>query len=390
MGYNQNQMEHGIYNQIADMPIITTTGWKKLNDVVTGDYVFDERGVPTEVIFCRTAPEPVYRVVLNKYVNMVVPGSWGFLTLTNKERSANLKRTPEYRDKRRANRKDKKIPKTNRRRPDLSNRNQNRVVDHLEHTSYSFRDFNEIALTLRDGRTKQNHSLSIHQQLVFPENGDLLINPYVLGVWLGDGNSKDSSYTNNDPEIAQRIRNMGYSVKETPYTDRNASLFRIEGLLGDLKEIGVLGNKHIPENYLRSSFENRIELLRGILDTDGYVDQRGSISFSLSHRPLALGTVELIRSLGIKCNIRQRKAKLYGVEKKDRFRMDFFTNLDVFSLSRHVDRLNSLDCDSRSKIRRTIWYVDECNLGEVQEINHIKVAGNMILFGEHLVPVATS
>ena len=68
-----------------------------------------------------------------------------------------------------------------------------------------------------------------------------------------------------------------------------------------LRVLGVLGNKHIPVEYLRASERQRCDLLAGLLDTDGTVTATGSVQFSVTSRRLAADVRELVMSLGYRC-----------------------------------------------------------------------------------------
>ena len=72
--------------------------------------------------------------------------------------------------------------------------------------------------------------------------------------------------------------------------------------LSQIRSLGVYRNKHIPVLYLRSSVEQRTQLLRGLMDTDGHIDPRGLVTIDLCNENLARGLVELVRSLGGPCN----------------------------------------------------------------------------------------
>ena len=64
--------------------------------------------------------------------------------------------------------------------------------------------------------------------------------------------------------------------------------------------MGVLGEKHVPDTYLRASEAQRRDLLAGLLDTDGYAGPHGLVQFAVTSRRLATGVLELVRSLGYK------------------------------------------------------------------------------------------
>ena len=103
---------------------------------------------------------------------------------------------------------------------------------------------------------------------------NLPIDPYTLGVWLGDGHSANSRYTSDDPEIADYIP---YSVKK----HEKCINYWIKGLNPILRRMNLIKNKHIPDDYLFGSIKQRTELLQGLIDTDGHIPKKKSaIEFS--------------------------------------------------------------------------------------------------------------
>lgn len=94
---------------------------------------------------------------------------------------------------------------------------------------------------------------------------ELLVSPYVLGAWLGDGSKHHGCITNhpNDYQIIEEIEKEGWETSKH-YSDEIC--YTIWGLKPYLKELGVLLNKHIPKEYLRGSFEQRLSLLQGIME----------------------------------------------------------------------------------------------------------------------------
>ena len=101
---------------------------------------------------------------------------------------------------------------------------------------------------------------------------ELPIDPYVLGVWLGDGNSIDSKITNMNSDIWSEIEKRGYTVGQDVSQGGagKASTRTIFNILKILRNLNLLQNKHIPDIYLQSSYEQRLDLLRGFMDADGY------------------------------------------------------------------------------------------------------------------------
>ena len=142
------------------------------------------------------------------------------------------------------------------------------------------------------------------------------IHPYVMGVLLGDGCLTNSSviFTSADRSIPDRVKELGYDLHE--YKRAGCSQYIMRGLIGKIKDLGLYGkkadNKEIPEDYLYNTVENRLELLRGLMDTDGCVYGRkgreSSVFYSTSKK-LAEGVVFLCQSLGGRAKIVVKKGK---------------------------------------------------------------------------------
>lgn len=161
----------------------------------------------------------------------------------------------------------------------------------------------------------------------------LLIDPYVLGCWLGDGTSSNSQITCFDNQIIEEI-----SKKETVSSTNVRGRFLITKLQTKLKEINVYKNKHIPKIYLRSSIEQRLNLLQGLMDTDGYVDKAGHCEFTTIRKHLADEFYELAISLGSKATINTGIATLYGKNCGLKYRVNFTLDLPAFKLKRKLER----------------------------------------------------
>lgn len=134
---------------------------------------------------------------------------------------------------------------------------------------------------------------------VIYQERELKIKPYTLGVWLGDG----------DQETVDGIALDGYDL---------------------------LKNKHIPDDYIYNSIENRLELIRGLFDTDGWVSvDNGKCYFAQKNESIFFSTVRILRSLGMSVTVTADKivdGKLYKT---------LYTpaNLQIFNLKIKADRL---------------------------------------------------
>ncbi len=161
---------------------------------------------------------------------------------------------------------------------------------------------------------------------------ELPVDPYLLGYWLGDGTSKGSSITVHDDDK----ENIWDSVIRAGYIPTNTktkySMGITKGFLKDLRELGLYKNKHIPAVYLRASYEDRLQLLRGLMDSDGSVMENGYMEFSNKNPRLIAGTFELASTLGIR--VREASPNADG-----QVRLNFTTSIPVFQLKRKLDRV---------------------------------------------------
>lgn len=150
---------------------------------------------------------------------------------------------------------------------------------------------------------------------VFPEK-DLPIPPYILGLWLGDGSSREPILTNVDKEVVKEWKDYagenGWKVNTVEKVKYRIVSGGSKGLRFLLRSIGVLGRdkKHIPENYLVSSRAQRLELLAGIIDSDGCLYCRGYGYTITQKNPVIIDGIEyLARSLGFHVTKRRRQVK---------------------------------------------------------------------------------
>ena len=129
--------------------------------------------------------------------------------------------------------------------------------------------------------------------------------PYLLGLWLGDGRKSSMTILVNqdeEPEVLDylgkmsQIFNVPFDIKQ-----RDGCVeFRFKGINDELRKIDVYNNKHIPEQYMKSSIETRLQILAGIVDTDGYSDKKkGCIEIGMSRKHL----IEQIRFLALSCGL---------------------------------------------------------------------------------------
>ncbi len=162
---------------------------------------------------------------------------------------------------------------------------------------------------------------------------EVKIEPYILGLWLGDGLNDSSTILVNiekDAEIANYIKkyvednNFSLSIKNTKSeVCKKYSINRPEGNQGryrkllenkfrtNLKKYNLLNNKHVPIDYVNNSKDIRLKLLAGLLDSDGYLSKKGgSYTYELALNRIEIfeDVVKIIRSLGFKTGVRIKKS----------------------------------------------------------------------------------
>ena len=103
-----------------------------------------------------------------------------------------------------------------------------------------------------------------------------------------------------------------------------------------LRTLGVLGNKHIPMQYLRASERHRRSLLAGLLDTDGTVSPNGCVQFTVTNQRLADETFELITSLGYRCQLTTKQVRGASAASSTAYTLTFTTDDQVFRLDRKI------------------------------------------------------
>ena len=145
-----------------------------------------------------------------------------------------------------------------------------------------------------------------------------------------------------------------------------------------LRTMGVLGNKHIPAEYLRSSESQRRDLLAGLLDTDGHVGKTGTVQFSVTDRRLAYDTWELVLSLGYKAALTTRQVAGRDADHSTCYIVTFTPSEKVFRLSRKTLRQTDRDHPSTNlryitDVRPIVSVPVRCV--EVDNDDHLYLAG---------------
>ncbi|WP_280450633.1 replicative DNA helicase [Nocardia cyriacigeorgica] len=412
--------------QAQDTPQPTPTGWTTMGEVRVGDELIDANGRPTRVVAATEvmAGRPCYEVEFSDGTVIVADEQHQWLTETRASRRSAQQAAAGY------------------------NRHRN------QRTFAAVRTTEQIAATLRCATADRrlNHSVRNTQPLQLPAK-DLLVPPYTLGAWLGDGTSAAAQITTADPEIIACIEGEGIvavpspsaplryhlrlpdpepiaarecvvcGAEFIPFTSEVRTCGRSCGgmarfvsdavaeptcpqcggpsiglrlcrqcrasrgsLQARLRTIGVLGDKRIPREYLRSSEAQRRALLAGLLDTDGTVTHGGSVQFTVTSEPLFRDVQELVVSLGYRCGISTKNVKGRSPESSTAYTLTFATDDEVFGLHRKT-MLHKQRRASRSTARSDSRFIVDVRridsvpvrCVEVDNVDHLYLAGRSMV-----------
>lgn len=332
----QQPPQHGKALPI-DTPILTTKGWKAHGDLKPGDFVFGDDGKPKKVLFN-----------FGKYMwhTMKMDFADGISVISAHEHLWKI------------------------------------YADHDNHKGRQ----EEITETQDIFTKKHRRSPYIKADAVLDmPHKTLPIDPYILGLWLGDGISAQGVIISGKQDV-KSYTGIG-EIREV-----KDGYFRVlvPGLSRKLRLCGLLGNKHIPADYFTASVEQRYELLRGLMDTDGTVDKKGRCEFTQKDGTLANDVYILLRTLGIKPTKHIYDAILNGrrVGKKMRLMFTPDKNVQIFKLARKQARIDNKTANDRNDKKK--FFIQAITENADVMVNCIQVDGGMYLAGMDLIPTHNS
>lgn len=175
---------------------------------------------------------------------------------------------------------------------------------------------------------------------------ELKFDPYIIGLWLGDGTTMYPEITNQDSSIIKylEINLKKYDCylqykndKTNNYTYRingnGTGLSNCNSFLNELNNKNLINNKYIPTVYKCNSRENRLKLLAGLLDSDGYLcHDKCTFEFSQKSEKLIDDVIYLCRSLGFSCYKNKEKK---GCWYKDEYKEDYYYRINISGYGTH-------------------------------------------------------
>ncbi|MCT7569947.1 replicative DNA helicase [Aliarcobacter butzleri] len=193
------------------------------------------------------------------------------------------------------------------------------------------------------------------------EEKELKIEPYFLGLWLGDGSKSKVSIYTKDKEVIDYLedysKKLGLELREyitenkcPEYSITNKkqidgkTTFSLQKLLRDEN---ILNNKHIPQDYLINSTKNRLELLAGLIDSDGYYDKKvNGYEITFKDEDLAQQLKYLCDTLGFRTSIKSKIAKIKKINYEvEVYRVRFYGEIDKIPVKIERKKAKSWTCN---------------------------------------------
>lgn len=305
--------------QPINTPIVTDEGWKFIGDINPGDQVYSSDGVSCRVI--GVFPQGVkhtYRVTFSDGTSTICCKEhlWQVQTKSQKSRGS----------------------------------------------GYKVKTTEELLDDIRDGSGAAKWFIPVTAPVEFSMK-ELPISPYLLGAIIGDGGIAHSlMFSNTDVEILDRVSSeatqYGCHLTKIPTSDcdyRFNSDHQHSPLKKLLVELGLFGkksyHKFIPDIYLRGSVLQRLDLLRGLMDTDGSIQKDGNCEFTTTSLKLFNNVTELVQSLGGVPRFRMKHTpSTYGRS----YRMTVNIPLNPFYISRKASQWNPIPKQGRTRSIKSI------------------------------------
>ena len=343
-------------------PLATPTGWTTVGNLEIGDRLFDETGTPcivlakSEVLF-----HDAYKVIFSD----------GSIIRAGGDHEWQVERwmsQPKKSDSRTTKRVSLKV----------------RTRDMVAECGYRYTSQNTFTYSIRN--TLPLNLPSIPKNL-------LPLDPYLLGLWLGDPKRTEPLVRANEEDMEyyeNYLREIGLSFRRTSLKNHAPRTY-IHGIRNDLIKSGLCRCKSIPDLYLRASGPQRLALLQGLMDTGGDVeDEEKRQAEFYSSKPLLLhGVQELIISLGMNLveSIPLRKSP-FPASSKGAYRLRFTPTMPVFRLERKLAKFKAAS-QNEEPMRRGIVDVVSDGYAFTQCIT-VSSPSHLYLAGQAMIPTRNS
>ena len=319
--------------QAIDLPILSVeSGFIRNGDLVVGDKIFDENGKPTTVLATHEVfPSKSYRLTFSDGETIDCCADHLWTTWEHRDRKQYL-RQPE-------NKNAETMP------DDWVNWSMPHRLGDAHAFGPKVRTTQEIVDSFtHSSRGDSNHSVPVAKPLQFPHK-EVPLDPYIYGYWLGDGSRGRGVFT-ADPKDQEslifEIKRAGFEVGCNVCPKTVSAL----GMCPSLRALGTLNTKDVHTDYLYNSYDVRMEFLRGLMDSDGYVPMEGEsshVEFCSMRKDHAETVKFLACSVGYKAVLSEGRATLNGVDHGTKYRVKWTANTkhNPFKLPRKMKLVRS-------------------------------------------------
>ena len=276
-------------------PVFTTEGWKVHGELEVGDYVFSPYGKPLKVLAKTKKQLANYEVSFTngEKIKCHEDHEWTFDIYGSEKR----RRTFE-------------------------------TIDFVSPVSTGRRKskIRQLKSEPKKSTGKQGYVYRcIPNSCLETTEKELILDPYFLGVWLGDGKSSDpqiihspydTKHIDSIEEVYPSSTSWTHNLTGVVHTS-----FANNGIKAKLRELNILENKHVPDIYFTGSKDQRLELLAGMIDSDGcLVRKEKRYKITGINKELIYGMAKLVRSLGWVASVNTEEPKLStsGIQGKSR------------------------------------------------------------------------
>lgn len=356
-----------------DTPLPTPTGWTTMGDIRVGDRLLGADGSPTTVVAATDVMRgrPCYRVAFSDGTSIIADAQHQWLTDTRASRRS----AQHARDGRKGCRKQRTFAKVRTTeeiaatvRCDTADRRLNHSVATTTPLDLPTRDLPippyTLGVWLGDGTSAAAEFTTADPEVVWHVEADgYEVRPLAATMRYGIRLPRAEPPAERDCVVCGRafrprtaeVRTCGRSCggrarfvsapvpaptcpdcgRPSSGTPRCADCCKDHGSVrGRLRSIGVLGDKHVPEAYLRAAESQRRDILAGLLDTDGTVTAGGSVQFTSTSQRLAAGVHDLIVGLGYRCGVTSKQVKGRSPASSTSWILTFTPEDEVFRLER--------------------------------------------------------
>lgn len=332
-----------------DTPVLTDKGWKNHGDLVVGDYVYDYDGFPVKVkhVFPKNYANKRVWFTDGSYIDCHENHEWVIY-----DRCRGIERIAETREL-----------------------------------------YNTQTIDSKTGKRRFKYQIPLYQPLI-GEIKELPVKPYTLGAWLGDGrnNNPDICGDKKDYAIVEAIVEDGYEISwHTTHKTTGVEYYGFKNLRNDLQKIGMCHSrrrveKHIPGIYMCASIPQRLELLAGLIDTDGCLRKNEHrYDFTTAEESLKEDFISLVSTFGWRCSVNEVEphTSSSGIQGRKKYWVISFN--PTYPIPCRIERKKLFEFSKKRRI--AIERIEDI---EPKRGNCISVEGGLYRVGRRCIPTHNS